>query len=253
MIKKLLLVLLLAPLLFSACKKDDPVNPVASQFVIEGIDQVNLSTSAGSKLDLSISSSSGAAEAVSLSVTGLPTGVNAVFSPVSGTPPFDASVTFSRTSTAIPGTYPIKVVGTSASFTKSYDLNLVVPEWNGWTVDGLAYRLFGLSTNSIFGSSVLTALSYDHGTADINASITGAFPTADGTYTYDLFDGGDPARKMSVVFRPMSSSASYINTGTDNKTATMKVAGGKYSLSFPATAFSDGTVTKSIAVSVSEQ
>jgi hypothetical protein len=234
MIRKILFALLLAPVFFTACKKNEST---PNEFIINGIRDVNFGTTGSNVLPVTVSVSSGVQERVTLTVTNLPSGITATIDPNSGTPSFGSTITFNQTGGATAGTYAIHVVGTSSSYTKSYDLNLTVPSLNGWLVDGTSYRLFNLSTNSIAGYADLNALSYDNGGAYLDASIMGAFPTADGSYTYHLYTSSDVNKNMSVAFSPNTSSAYYQNSGSDMHDAVLKVSGGKYSLSFPTTEF----------------
>ena len=238
MMRKFFFALLLAPLFFTACKKNESI---PNEFVITGIRDVDLSASGGSVLPITINVSSGVQERVVVSVTGLPAGITATIDPNSGTPSFSSTITFNQGSNATPGTYPVHVVGTSSSYTRSYDLNIKVPTLNGWVVDGMSYHLFNLSTNTIGTSAVLTALSYDNNTAYLNASIKGTFPTADGSYVYHLYASSDVNKNMAVVFSPMSSSGDSNNSGADMHDAILTVSAGKYSLSFPSTEFVNTT------------
>jgi cellulose 1,4-beta-cellobiosidase len=63
---------------------------------------------------------------VTLSVSGLPAGVTATFTPASVTGSAGSSLTFVASATAVPGTYPLIVTGVSGTTTKSEALSLVV-------------------------------------------------------------------------------------------------------------------------------
>ena len=63
---------------------------------------------------------------VALSVSGLPIGVTATFTPASVTGSAGSSLTFVASATAVPGTYPLTVTGVSGSTTKTTALSLVV-------------------------------------------------------------------------------------------------------------------------------
>jgi len=112
-------------LLLAACNKKD--DAPAFSYIINNIQNVPLSIAGVNTLPLEIKYVSGNQEPVSLSATGLPAGVTASFSAASGTPTFSTVLTFTASTTAAEGTYPIKIIGTSASTgTKSYDLELVI-------------------------------------------------------------------------------------------------------------------------------
>src|ERR1044072_9453047 len=142
MFRKTFYALLLVPMIFTACKKSDKTN----DFVINGIHDVDLgaTTTGGNILALAIVQGSGAQEPVTITVTNLPGGITADITPASGTPSFSSSITFKQSGNATAGTYPIHIVGTSASYSKSYDLNLTVPSLNGFVLGGTTYRTSSL-------------------------------------------------------------------------------------------------------------
>lgn len=59
----------------------------------------------------------GTGQGVTLSTSGLPSGVTASFNPTSGTPPFTSRCTISASRTASPGTYQVRVVGSGGGQT----------------------------------------------------------------------------------------------------------------------------------------
>jgi cellulose 1,4-beta-cellobiosidase len=63
---------------------------------------------------------------VALSLSTLPTGVTATFSPTSVTGSAGSTLTFTVSATAVPGVYPLTVTGTSGSTTETASLNLTV-------------------------------------------------------------------------------------------------------------------------------
>jgi len=81
--------------------------------------------SAGS-LAVALTLVTGTAEPVSLSVSGLPSGTSATFSPVSVTPSGSSTLTIAVGSSASPGTYTISVIGTGGGMTVTSALSLTV-------------------------------------------------------------------------------------------------------------------------------
>ncbi|MBA7602137.1 hypothetical protein ES703_09223 [subsurface metagenome] len=73
---------------------------------------------------VSITSVAGFSETVSLSASGLPSGATASFSPSSGTPSFDSTLTISTASTTPTGTYSITIKGTGGEKTHSCTLTV---------------------------------------------------------------------------------------------------------------------------------
>ena len=86
------------------------------------------SVAAGSSATATVGTAvtSGSAQSVALSASGLPSGVTASFSPASVTAGSSSKVTFATTSSAANGTYPITITGkgTSASETATYTLTV---------------------------------------------------------------------------------------------------------------------------------
>ncbi|MBI4258737.1 MAG: hypothetical protein HY619_07265 [Thaumarchaeota archaeon] len=68
----------------------------------------------------------GSAEPVSLSISGLPAGASAVFTPRSGTPTFSSTLTIATSSTTQPGAYPLTITGVSGSLTRTASSILTV-------------------------------------------------------------------------------------------------------------------------------
>jgi len=75
---------------------------------------------------VSLSPTGGFADTVSLSVSGLPSGATASFSPASGTPSFTSALTISTASTTPAGTYTITITGTGGGITHSITYTLTV-------------------------------------------------------------------------------------------------------------------------------
>jgi cellulase/cellobiase CelA1 len=71
---------------------------------------------------------------IALSVTGLPSGVTATFSPTSVVGAAGSTLTFTATAAAVPGTYALQVTGTSGSTVKSGALSLTVVPAPNFTI-----------------------------------------------------------------------------------------------------------------------
>jgi hypothetical protein len=249
MYQKLLLCLFVGFFLLGSCKKED--SAPANTFVINGVHDIDFGVPASRYLDLEIVQSSGMQEQVVLSVTGLPAGITVNVVPASGTPKFFASIDFRMTGNPSAGTYPIKIVGASASFSKAYEINLTIPRFSGFTVGGLLYRAdyvyVDLSTPGV------TVSSSDNGGGTLNIYSYTSFPTADGTYTYDLDGTGTSTSAMVVAFSS-GGYGSYLLNDASGKKATLKRTGGKVSLSFPTIRLSSyyGSDYKDISADVRE-
>jgi hypothetical protein len=86
------------------------------------------SVAAGGSLTATVSTTltSGAAQSVSLSASGLPSGATASFSPASVTSGSTSTLTISAASTTTAGTYPVTITGTGASATHTASFSLTV-------------------------------------------------------------------------------------------------------------------------------
>lgn len=126
-----------AVLLLASCSKSDDGGSKLN-FAINGVHDVNLdpNTMGSDKLPISVNTvdAGGLQEPVNLSITGLPAGVTADFAPANGTPNFGTLLTFKNDFSGTGGTYPVKIVGSSASGTKEYPMNLTIPSFDGWVL-----------------------------------------------------------------------------------------------------------------------
>jgi hypothetical protein len=244
MLKAIFSAFLFSALFVAACKKDDTPD---NTFIINGLHDIDFTSYNGSYLELVVVQASGTQERVTLSVTGVPAGVTAIITPENGTPDFDAIITFDITGDPTGGTYPIRIVGNTASHIKSYDLNLTVPPFNGFTVNGVRYRA------SYVQRSLSGVYIYSNGPngGNLSCSSPDPFPDTDGVYTYQLEESAGSTNSMQLSYS--LSSSVYLLSGVPGKTATVTIAGGKMSLSIPTvTLFSSTGDQKELSVSASE-
>lgn len=73
------------------------------------IDTTEIELTQGESVDVTVHVTGDYPDSVSLSVTGLPSGVSASFSPTSHTPPHDFTMTLSATDDASTGSFPINI------------------------------------------------------------------------------------------------------------------------------------------------
>jgi hypothetical protein len=71
---------------------------------------------------------SGAAQPVSLTLSGLPSDVSYSFTPASGVPPFSSTLKIDAKAASSPGTYTLKVSGTGGGLTRSVTATLTIRE-----------------------------------------------------------------------------------------------------------------------------
>jgi hypothetical protein len=145
-----------------------------------------------------------------------------------GTTDFTTSITFGYDGvwdTAAPGTYPIKVSGTSASDTVTYDCSLTVPPFNGWRLNSAFMRTASISHTA----STVTITSQNYGDRLVGEN-PAPWPTIDGTYTYMV--GGAPGSSLNFSLKGKNSSGTAYLThsqgGTD--TVIVTISGGKMSI-----------------------
>jgi hypothetical protein len=92
---------------------------------------------AGADYQVTLGSINNFANPVSLSVSGLPSGVSASFTPAAATPPATSVLTITAGSSTVPGQYSLTVTGTSGSTVRSTAATLIVTTSSSntvWTV-----------------------------------------------------------------------------------------------------------------------
>ncbi|MEM2964757.1 MAG: zinc ribbon domain-containing protein [Candidatus Bathyarchaeia archaeon] len=77
---------------------------------------------------VTVSLVSGAAQPVSLTVTGLPSDVSSIFTPPSGTPTYTTTLTVDASSSSSPGSYTLTVTATGGGIAKTATATLIVKE-----------------------------------------------------------------------------------------------------------------------------
>jgi subtilase family serine protease len=149
---------------------------------------------------ITVAVSGGFDSSVSLSASGLPTGVTAGFSPTSVTGAGSSTLTRTVASTTVAGTYPITVTGTSGSTTETTTVSLTVTT----PVTG------GFSLTS--SKSSLTVDRSASGTDTITSTVTGGFDSA------VTLSASGQGSGVTITFSPTSI------TGTGTSTATIKAS-----------------------------
>jgi hypothetical protein len=154
----------------------------------------------------------GSAETVTFSVSGLPTGANATFSPVSVTAGGGSTLTFSALNAAL-GTYTLTVTGTSPSAAHSATVTVTIVAGPDYTlslspssgaVTGGASTTFSVTSGAIGGSTQSIALS----AAGLPAGVTGVFTP--GTITA----GAGSTLTVSAVSTAAATTAAFTVKGT---------------------------------------
>lgn len=134
--KKSLLALTLFALLLGSCTKktnvipDPPAEEVKedSTYIINGITDFTLGSLDSTWVYLEVDFRQGKQEKINLSIEGLPERVTTKFEPAAGIPGFTTTLML-KSIVAEPGTYPVKIIGTSTNGQKkTYEVNLVIKD-----------------------------------------------------------------------------------------------------------------------------
>lgn len=234
--RKVYLLLALVCISVFACKKtDNSYVKLPPGFIINGISDVTVEKDSVAFLSVSVEMKKGEQEMVTLSATGLPAGVTASFTPESGTPDFTALVSFRTSLSAVPGVYPVKLVATSKSGARSYDMNLIIKPisecgsktqgsyladdlcdnfgamtYNTFiTLTGTNNKIFINNLGNTFSGGAFANLNCDEGTLEIpkqtflgsgTISGTGTFSSTQMEISYSFdFGGGSTPTNCHVV------------------------------------------------------
>lgn len=222
---KKLITLSLYVVLFASCTKNsDNGGP---DFAIDGIGDVSMDPTIMTKiLPLVVSRPPGSSnqETVSLSVSGLPSGASATFEPASGIPSFATALTFNYNfDYTEEGTHQINIVGTSASGTKTYPMRLIIPEYNGWTVDGVHYTTGNVEK---YSSQISFHSAQNQGLWIMFEMPAGTnLPTT--TTTYKLVTDATQPSEIGFAYVPVMGDH-YVPVDGSSQTATITYSNGQY-------------------------
>ncbi len=132
--------LLAVLLLFLSCKKNNDKNTPADTFTysVSGIHNLTIVQGNKDSLQLQVASTGGSPENLSVSVSGLPSGVLAAYSNTTGTPDFSTTITFVTNAQTAAGTYPLKLLLRGAKTgDKTYDINLTISAAISYIINGI--------------------------------------------------------------------------------------------------------------------
>lgn len=222
---KTILQFCLASLLVVSCSKKDEKNNttpfVTENFTINGITDADLYATMNLNIALK---DGGKQETVNLELSGLPSGASGVFSNTSGIPTFESKLGFKTFNTKA-GTYPVKLIGKSASTTKEYSFKLSVPELYGIFVENSDTYTPHLVQNQIAdGASRINITSYSSGGIELDITLPAGSMNTPGTYTYNISDKAGPG--TAVV--SMSGAKFLISTADNTEKVTFTIASPDY-------------------------
>jgi subtilase family serine protease len=169
----------------------------------------------------------GFSSAIALSATGQPSGVTIAFSPTSIAGAGSSTATINVASSVLPGTYKIKVLGTSGGTTQSVTISL--------TVNDVYFTISSSPTS-------LSIAEGSSGTAKITTTASAGFSSA-----LTLSAAGYPIG-VSVSFNPRMIAKPGTGTSTMTVKVSTKVKTGSYTITVKATG---GGVTHTLAVPLS--
>jgi subtilase family serine protease len=162
---------------------------------------VSIAQGATGSTTITSTATGGFDSAVTLTASGLPTGVTAAFSPASITGSGSSTLTFTVGSTATAGTYSITVTGTSGSTTETTTVSLTVTSSGGTS---------GFSVTA--SPTSLSVARSSSGTVTVTTAVTGGFSSA-----ISLSASGLPSG-VTATFSPSSI------TGAGSSTLTLKAS-----------------------------
>ena len=158
-----------------------------------------------------VAASNGFAGAISLSASGLPSGVTASFSPSSTTS--TSTLQLNVASSASAGSYPITVMGTAGTLSHSATVNLTI------TSVGLSWTKVAMEGDTVFLPKGTT---YRFGSgSSFTSPVT---TTADGTYYVYFTTFGDPAPGVVKELDVVGDGTGVTVNGVPFKTSWTKIA-----------------------------
>jgi hypothetical protein len=249
--RKLQLLFLLCITALSCTKAPEGETGSTATFAISGVHDVDLTqnSTASSKLPVSITSST--TETVSLRVDGLPRGVFADVRPSSGPAPFTASIVFWNDFSGTGGTYPVTVVGTSPSGTRSYPMNVTLDYYKGWQFGDSVYNQKGLvkDPGSVKQYPKITVFGGGAGQLTISFMQGTSLPIANKTYKISASSTTADEIQISMYDEP----AIYTATGVGAPTGTFIFDTlGKFAFKCSKVEMSNGREKKLLSASFSE-
>jgi uncharacterized membrane protein len=157
-----------------------------------------------SPINIAVINPVGLANRVSFAASGLPTGVTAAFASVDSN---TTSVTFTLSNTAVPGTYPVKITGTSGIATSSTTIMLTIPA-PGFSLSSSIGSLT-LVVGGASGSSTISVTDQNGFSGSVNLAVSGLPAGISAT-----FNSPSTSTKSSLTFTPSSTAAAGTYTVT---------------------------------------
>jgi uncharacterized membrane protein len=238
-----------------------PVSPATQTVVAGGRASYSLPTAANAGYTGSLTS---------FSVTGLPSGATASFSPSSGAVGFTSTLTVSTTSATPGGTYPLTINATDGSLTYFAYTTLVVSSAAGFSISvspssqtigiagGAAYAVTITATNGFTGvvtlgvdglpsfSSATFSPETTTGSGSSKLTITTTASIAPGTYPL-TFTGTSGSLTEATTATLVVTGANFILSATPEIQAINAGTSASYTVSTTVVSGFDGSVTLSVS------
>jgi hypothetical protein len=222
---------LFAACFFVSCSKSETKfipGPPSNSFAFRGsVHDLTMDTTGSVALMLAVEAVTGdSQQSVSIyGISGLPRGIATTIKPYNGITDFNLSVIIRYDGvydTSVAGTYPCKVIGTSGSDTATYDFNLTIPPYNGFSLNSAYLRTASMSHTA----NTVTIKTQVYSGRLIGNNPAG-WPTVDGTYTYVV--GADTSSGLSFYYTDSYPTVWTTGQGSGD-TAVVTISGGKMSI-----------------------
>lgn len=219
-----LLPILALALSLVACKKEEaPVDPNAgstARFTVTGVRDIDLSSSSTGSLNMSlqVTTNAGAiADTVTLQVHGLPQGVTATVTPITGKTNFSSRITFTNNNNGPGGNFNVNVVAYGKSGTLTYPMVLTVPGYLGWIFNDTAYSRSSVAKDPgrVSGYPFIYIDALDGSRLVINFPYKSTLPTKAATYKV----GASPSEGTLQLRFFRDSTQIFVSTAVGNPTA----------------------------------
>jgi hypothetical protein len=219
---------------------------------------VNLSSAVTSANTITIAGTNGFSDAVTFSVSGLPSGVIAPFSPTSATSGGSTTITFMDSGNAVLGSYPITVTGTDNHLTSSVAFTLNVGLTQTITFNAIGQQAVGNTLAPVATASSglpITFTVVQNGNCSVSNNVVtflngGACGIIANQYGNATYGAADPVGQVVQVRAPVAQTITFNAIATQNAGTTLTLtatANSGLPVSYTSTTQNVCTVSGSIA------
>jgi hypothetical protein len=223
-IKSIAGLFLVIALIISSCKKEDPIG---MDFKINGAKDLTLLKNDSISRDITFLYLGGSREELTITCTGIPTGVTINFSSYAGTPDFTVKQTI-KTTNPDTGTYAINVTGTTPLgkvFTRTFNLTIAASPNISPTISLFGNYTIDITLNQPFVDPGATAQDPEDGNitnqivtyGSVNIDSAGNYPIS-----YVVYDSGGLKDSVTRIVRVFNS-LNYLSGSWTCKTITPSI------------------------------